>query len=137
MPLSCSLTLRVPYGATDQMGVVYYANYLTWFEMGRTEFCRKFGMPYIEWEKNGIFMPVVEVRCRYKHPARYDDIVRVETYLKEVKPHSLSFEFKIYRDLDDKLLAEGYTKHGFCDSRGKLLKKPEPFYSMLTNILQQ
>jgi len=137
MSLSASLTVRVPYGATDQMGVVYYANYLTWFEMGRTEFCREFGMPYTEWEEKGIFMPVVEVRCRYKHPAHYDDLIRVGTFLKEIKPHSLSFEFKIYRDSDDKLLAEGFTKHGFCDRRGKLVKKPEPFYSKLVDLLNE
>ncbi|HPT65670.1 MAG TPA: acyl-CoA thioesterase [Acetomicrobium sp.] len=137
MPLSASFVLRVPYGATDQMGVVYYANYLNWFEMGRTEFCRKYGMPYVNWEEKGVFMPVVEVRCRYKHPARYDDLIRIDSYLKEVKPYSLSFEFKVYRDSDGMFLAEGFTKHGFCDKRGKLLKKPKPFYDKLICLLQQ
>lgn len=137
MSLSASFVLRVPYGATDQMGVVYYANYLNWFEMGRTEFCRKYGMPYVDWEEEGVFMPVVEVGCRYKHPARYDDLIRVNTYLKEVKPYSLSFEFEVYRDSDDVLLAKGFTKHGFCDRRGKLLKKPKPFYDKLVGLLQQ
>jgi acyl-CoA thioester hydrolase len=82
---------RVIYGDTDQMGVVYYANYLHWFERGRSEFLRQIGLPYAVIEQQGFHFPVVEVSCRYTQSARYDDVIRIETQLTEVGRAALSF----------------------------------------------
>lgn len=119
-------TLRVRYGDTDQMGVAYYANYLYWFEVGRTEFCRAHGKSYADWEKEGVLLPVVEARCRYKHPARYEDEITIFTKVGEVKATSVVFECRIERTSDGKVLASGWTRHAFVDGSGRLLKGDNP-----------
>lgn len=129
--------IRVRYAETDAMGVAYHANYLVWFESGRTEFCRLKGLPYREWEQAGVFLPAVEARCRYKHPARYDDLLDVLVDLSDLSPYTVTFSYRILRSEDGLLLAEGQTKHGFCDRNGKLLKAPEPFFGWLQKIIGQ
>jgi acyl-CoA thioester hydrolase len=124
-----TISLRVRYSETDAMGIVYHANYLPWFEMGRTEFCRQLGITYKEWEEQGVFLPCVEAHCRYKNPARYDDLLVVRTVIQELKRCSITFGYDIFRE--ELLLTQGYTKHAFTDSQGKLLSRPEPFYGML------
>ncbi|MBL3540733.1 thioesterase family protein [Aminivibrio sp.] len=119
-------TLRVRYGDTDQMGVAYYANYLYWFEVGRTEFCRAHGKSYADWEGEGIFLPVVESHCRYKHPARYEDEITIFTKIGEVKASSVIFECRIERVSDGKPLASGWTRHAFVDRSGRLLRGDNP-----------
>ncbi len=79
------ITYRVPYADTDQMGVVYYANYLTYFERGRTEMLRDAGLPYSELEKQGIFLPVIEAHCKYLAPARYDQLLTLQSWVEEIK----------------------------------------------------
>ena len=86
-------TYRVIYGDTDQMGIVYYANYLRWFETGRSEFLRQIGLPYSIIERQGCHFPVTEVNCRYANSARYDDVVRIETELVRFGRASLSFDY--------------------------------------------
>ena len=125
-PFEHPLTLRVRYSETDQMGIAYNANYLVWFEVARTDYCRALGMPYVDWEKQGIFLPVVEAHCRYKKPARYDDALNVLCWVSELKPHSLVFSYRVLRE--DLLLAEGWTKHGICDAQGRLVRGDNPFY---------
>lgn len=120
-------TVRVRYGETDKMGIVYYANYLTWFEVARTSLCRAIGYPVPRMEEDGIILPVVDARCRYKRSARYDELIRIETTITELKTHSISFAYRVLRDEDDVLLAEGMTRHGFCDHSGKLVRNPQPF----------
>ncbi len=120
-------TVRVRYAETDKMGVVYYANYLAWFEVARSGVCRAIGYPVPEIERDGLILPVVEARCRYKRSARYDEVIRIETTIKELKSHSMTFDYRVLRDEDDVLLAEGMTRHGFCDHDGKLVKNPQPF----------
>lgn len=129
--------IRVRYAETDAMGVAYHSNYLTWFEIGRTEFCREKGFPYRDWEEAGILLPAVEVGCRYKHPARYDDLLEVRTRLSALSPYSLAFSYRIVRQEDGRLLAEGQTKHGFCDRKGKLVKAPRPFFGWLEELINQ
>lgn len=119
-------TMRVRYGDTDQMGVAYYANYLYWFEVGRTEFCRAHGKSYADWENEGVFLPVVEARCRYKHPARYEDEITIFTKIGEVKTSSVVFECRIERTSDGKALASGWTRHAFVDRSGRLLRGDNP-----------
>ena len=108
---------RVIYADTDAGQVVYYANYFRWFESGRREIMRGLKINYLELEKSGIIMPVVEAHCNYFHPARYDDTVMVETRIPEVKEKSIKFEHKVFRKKDKKLLAAGYTINVFVDRK--------------------
>lgn len=131
-------TIRVRYSETDQMGVVYNANYLDWFEVARTELCRAWGVPYTEWEANDLMLPVVEAHCRYKHPARYDDQIQLWARVSEIKVHSVSFEYRILRASDYKLIAEGWTRHGCTNRQGHLYRKEHPFYLwMVSRAAQQ
>lgn len=118
-------TYRVIYGDTDQMGVVYYANYLRWFERGRSEFLRQIGLPYSTIEQQGYQFPVVEVTCRYTSSARYDDVVQIETELTELGRASLSFTYRISRESDKCLLATGSTKHACLDQRAQVTRMPK------------
>ena len=116
---------RVIYGDTDQMGVVYYANYLRWFEKGRSEFLRQIGLPYSIIEQQGFNFPVVEVACRYAQSARYDDVIRIETELVALGRASISFDYRISRDADNCPLASGSTKHACLDRAGRVSRMPK------------
>lgn len=124
-------TLRVRYGDTDQMGFAYYANYLRWFEIGRAEMLRSLGTSYHAVEQGGVWLPVLEARCRYHQPARYDDQVVVETGVIEQRRASVRFGYRVVREADGALLAEGMTEHPFTDPAGRPMRPP-PF---LTEIL--
>jgi len=115
---------RVIYGDTDKMGVVYYANYLRWFERGRSEFLRQLGVPYGEIEARGIHFPVVEANCHYTKPARYEDLVSIETRLDFVSRATLAFSYRILRQGEEAPLATGSTKHACIDVAGKVLRIP-------------
>jgi acyl-CoA thioester hydrolase len=120
--------LQVRYAETDQMGVVYYANYLVWFEIGRTDFCRSHGFAYREMEQqDGLFIMVAEARCRYKAPARYDDEIVVRTCLKETRRRVLTFGYEVYRQATDEILAEGETVHVITDREGHPRSLPEKY----------
>src|SRR5262249_7317063 len=103
--------VRVRYPETDRMGVVHHSHYLTWFEVGRTEWMRDRGRSYAEMEKDGIFMPVVEARCRYLASARYDEEIEIETRLAEATRIRIEFRYAVSRAADGRLLAEGSTVH--------------------------
>jgi acyl-CoA thioester hydrolase len=109
MSTLCETTLRVRYAETDQMGVVHHANYIVWFEAGRIEFLRQLGFSYGEMEEDGMHLPVVEVKCRYKHPARFDDEITIRTRLAQMRASLLRFQFEVVRKSDRRLLAEGET----------------------------
>jgi acyl-CoA thioester hydrolase len=122
--------VRVRYAETDQMGIVYYANYLIWFELGRVELLRSLGLAYSQLEKeHECILPVVEARCRYRAPARYDDEILIETRPAMLRGSVLKFAYRIWRKPvkngeERKLLAEGETVHVVCDDQ--LNKKPLP-----------
>ncbi|HEY6488169.1 MAG: thioesterase family protein [Terracidiphilus sp.] len=122
--------VRVRYAETDQMGIVYYANYLVWFELGRVELLRSLGLAYSQLEKeHECILPVVEATCRYKAPARYDDEILIETRPSLLRNSVLKFSYRILRKPsregeEQKLLAEGETVHVVCDDQ--LNKKPLP-----------
>jgi acyl-CoA thioester hydrolase len=120
-------SIRVRYAETDKMGIAYNANYLVWFEVARTEFCRNLGKTYRGWEAQGYFLPVVEAYCRFRFPASYDDIISLycRAPAEQIKPHSILFEYKVMIDCD--VLADGWTKHAFVNSEGKLYKKNNQF----------
>ena len=98
---------RVIYGDTDQMGVVYYANYLRWFEKGRSELLREIGLPYAQIEGRGYYFPVTEVSCRYFKSARYDDLITIATQLRSFGRATLHFEYTISKDAESSCLALG------------------------------
>lgn len=116
---------RVIYGDTDQMGVVYYANYLRWFERGRSEFLRQIGLPYTMIEGLGVHFPVVEVTCRYAQSARYDDEIDIHTELVELGRASFAFNYRVGRAADQITLATGTTKHASVDGSGKIVRLPK------------
>ncbi len=118
------IEIRVRYGDTDAMGIVYYANYLRWFEMGRTEMMRHLGIAYKEIEEQGVYLPVSEVFCKYHRPAKYDDVLVIETRVDFLKKVSMQFSYRILRAEDGEELVSGTTLHGFVDRQGKIIKAP-------------
>jgi len=130
-------TYRVIYGDTDQMGVVYYANYLRWFERGRSEFLRQIGLPYANIEAAGYHFPVTEVSCRYAQSARYDDVIEIATTLVDLSRVSLLFEYKISRQEDQLLLASGSTKHACIDREGQVKRIPKMLIDAVEHARQK
>lgn len=129
MPVTTEV--RVRYAETDQMGIVYYANYLVWFEIGRVELLRSLGLAYSQLETDHqCILPMIEATCRYRAPARYDDKILIETRPALLRGPVLKFAYRIYRRANQKgeerklLLAEGETTHVVCDDQ--LNKKPLP-----------
>jgi acyl-CoA thioester hydrolase len=116
------LTLRVLYGDTDQMGVVYYANYLRYFEAGRGEFLRAHGQHYRDIENAGLRLPVVEATVRYQRPAKYDDVLVIETTVAEAKRASVLFTYRVLRGAEE--LATGATRHACLDLQGRPTRLP-------------
>ena len=124
--------LRVRYSETDKMGIVYYANYLVWFEIGRTEFCRTRGFSYRDMEEmDDAFLVVAEGYCRYKAPAYYDDELLVRTHITELRKRSLRFGYEIVRVSDDQIIAEGETGHVLTDASGRVRSFPEGYTQRL------
>ena len=117
--------MRVRYAETDQMGVVYYANYLVWFEVGRTDLLRQNGWSYREMETDGYSLPVIDVQCTYKAPAKYDDELEVRTTGGMVSPVRMKFNYEVVRTADRGVLAVGSTEHATLDRTGKPCRLPE------------
>ena len=117
--------VRVTYRDTDQMGVVYYANHLVWFEIGRTELIREMGMTYRDMEREGVYLPVVSATVNYRNPARYDDLVEVRTRITKLSRASITFDYRIVRADEDSetLIATGTTRHGFLDREGRITER--------------
>jgi acyl-CoA thioester hydrolase len=124
--------VRVRYAETDTMGIVYYANYLVWFEVGRTDLLRQAGWSYREMETDGYLLPVLEANCVYRQPARYDDELDVKTTGELVSPVRVKFVYDIVRPADDLLLASGYTVHASLDRGGRPRRLPERVRQLLT-----
>lgn len=115
---------RVIYGDTDNMGIVYYANYLRWFEIGRTELLRHRGLPYHEIESRGIFLPVAEVQCRYLTPAKYDDLLIIEAGLDTDIKGGFKIDYRILNHDQETLHATGKTRHAFVNTEGRVVRPP-------------
>jgi acyl-CoA thioester hydrolase len=114
------------------MGVVYYANYLVWFEVGRTDLLRDAGWTYRDMEADGYLLPVLEVACTYRQPARYDDEVEVRTTGALVSPVRLRFTYDLVRVADDTLLATGHTVHASIDREGRPCRLPDRVRHLLS-----
>src|SRR6266550_4265621 len=123
--------LRVRYSETDKMGIVYYANYLVWFEIGRTEYCRARGFSYRDMEASDGFLVVAESYCRYKAPAYYDDELLIRTHITELRRRSLRFGYEIVRVSDGQVIAEGETGHVVTDGDGRVRSFPEGYAQRL------
>jgi acyl-CoA thioester hydrolase len=125
---------RVTFSDTDAMGVVYYANYFDWFEIGRTEFFRSLGMPYKEIDNKGFVIPVTEAYCKYIKPAHYDELLLIETWVKEIKRATIKFEYCITQKNDGLQLATGYTVHAFLNKEGKIIRIPDYIVETLKKL---
>jgi acyl-CoA thioester hydrolase len=123
--------VRVRYAETDRMGVVYYANYLIWFEVGRTEWLRETGWSYREMEVAGVALPVIEAHCAYRQPARYDDEIEVLTRATLMTPVRMRFDYDAIRLADGVRVADGYTVHAALDSTGRPCRLPARIRAML------
>ena len=130
-PFMVEAKLRVIYGDTDQMGVVYYANYFRYFEFARSELFRAMGGSYRSLESEGLGLPVVEATCTYRAPARYEDLLAIRTEVTEVRRATLTFGYQIFRDGEAKLLCEGRTVHACIDREGKPTRLPESVVGLL------
>ena len=120
--------VRVRYAETDQMGIVYYANYLVWMEVGRVAYCSQSGFEYRDMEReDGLMLTVTEAHCKYRAAARFDDEVRVLTWVTESRSRTVRFGYEMRRGGDDQLLATGETLHLVCDLAGKPARLPEKY----------
>jgi len=118
-------TTRVRYAETDQMGVVYYANYLVWFEIGRTDWLRTMGWSYREIEADGVQLPVIEATCEYRQGARYDDQIEIRTRAAVLSPVRIRFDYEVVRQADQVVLAAGHTIHATIDRDGRPVRMPK------------
>lgn len=123
-PIIHTHQLRVRYGETDQMGVVYHTNYLNWFEVGRTELIRHAGLTYRQLEEKGMLLPLTDASLSYKKPAKYDDVVEIRTTVAEISPLRLTFAYEIYRLPEEELLVTGKTMHVFTNKDLKPIRLP-------------
>ncbi len=124
---------RVIFGDTDQMGVVYYANYLRYFEGARAEYWRALGKSYKDLEAWGVALPVVEAHCAYKRPARYEDLLDIEVEIGELRGASVRFVYAVRRG--GELLAEGWTRHAVIGTDGRPRAIPEPMRAVIASRL--
>jgi acyl-CoA thioester hydrolase len=115
---------RVIYGDTDNMGQAYYGNFFRWFEIGRSEMFRSLGLSYKSVEDNGIFLPVSETHCRYANPAKYDDVIIIETSVDTSVKGGIKFDYNIYKEDGKTPVAKGYTKHACVNQEGKVVRPP-------------
>jgi len=137
-PMTNEARLRVRYAETDKMGVVYHSNFIVWFEIGRVELLRQLGFNYRDMEiEDDCHIAVVDVRCRYKLPARYDDEIVVRTSLKNVRESLLHFSYQVARAGDNALLAEGETTHIAVNSRFEKMSLPEKYKAAFIEILHR
>ncbi len=123
--------IRVRYGETDQMGHAYYANYLYWFEQARGAWCRDRGFTYKQLEAMGYMLPVVEVQARYKGEVKYDDWIRVQVEVTEIKRSSMRFDYVITNESTGKVTTEGYSWHVLMGSARKAISIPPEIREML------
>jgi len=123
--------VRVRYVDTDQMGVVHHGNYMMWFEVGRTEFCRSRGFTYHDLEKMGYHLMITDLRCHYRKAVRYDEMISVRTWVKDLKKRMVTFGYQIVRKETGEAVAEGETRHICLNTSGKPRMIPEAFRSCI------
>jgi acyl-CoA thioester hydrolase len=128
MPDHADTTIRVRYAETDQMGVAYHANYFVWFEVGRVELCRQLGFEYAKMEaEDDSFIVVAKAFCRYKRPARFDDVLTVRTRLAGWQRRTIRFGYEVFHQGSGELIAAGETLHVVCDRLGRPKSLPPKY----------
>lgn len=125
---------RVRFVETDLMGVVHHSNYLRWFEMARVEYLRSANVFLPDLIAAGIVFPIVEVSCQYRQSAHFDEIIRIEADLVEFSRAKLGFSYKIWREEDQVLLAEGRTKNVFTDMKGRIIRLPQIYHDRIEAV---
>jgi len=131
MPPVTETRLRVRYAETDTMGVVYYANYLVWMEVGRVDLCKACGFNYRDMERDdGVFLAVAESQCRYRSPARFDDEVIVKTWIEAANTRIVTFAYEMRLAEPDRVLATGSTRHVFVTREMERTRLPEKYHAM-------
>jgi acyl-CoA thioester hydrolase len=131
-PLIRRTRVRVRYAETDRMGVVYYANYFVWFEVGRTEWLRETGWSYREMEREGVSLPVIEAHCDYRRAARYDEDIEIRTRATVLTPVRIRFDYELWRSGEDQSpAAVGHTVHAAVDASGRPCRLPPRVREML------
>lgn len=128
MPDHADTTIRVRYAETDQMGIVYHSNYFVWFEVGRVELCRQLGFQYAKMEaEDDSFIVVAEASCRYKRPARFDDLLTVRTRVADAQRRMIRFGYEVFNQESGELIAAGETVHLICDRLGRPKSLPPQY----------
>lgn len=131
----CETRIIVRYAETDQMGIVHHSNYPIWFEAARTDFIRKLGMPYSKMEERGFLLPLIELNCKYKGAAKYEDEILIITRVKELSFTRVTFYYEVFREKDNQLITVGETVHAWTNKSLKPLniKKHAPdIYSLIS-----
>ena len=129
MKMSCETRLRVRYAETDQMGVVYYANYLVWMEVSRVDLCKACGFNYRDMERDdGVLLAVAEANCRYKFPARFDDEVTVKAWIEDANTRMVTFHYEM--SAAGHMLATGFTRHIYVSREMQRVRLPEKYWGM-------
>jgi acyl-CoA thioester hydrolase len=123
--------LRVRFCETDLMGIVHHSNYLAYFEAGRVEWLRRRGVTYVDWAARGVHLPVVEANVRYRAPAKFDDVIDIETRLVELRWASLRYEYRMWREAGGLLLAEGTTRLACITGEHTLQRFPDDVLASL------
>lgn len=125
-------TIRVRYAETDQMGIVYHANYLIWFEVGRVELMRALGIEYKKMEtEDDCHIIVADAHCRYRLSARYDEVLRIRTRIAEARNRTIQFSYEVIRDADGEILATGETTHIICGRNSRPKRLPDRIREIL------
>jgi len=128
MPASGETTVRVRYAETDQMGVVYYANFFVWFEVARVELMRHLGFSYKQMEiEDDSFVVVAKASCTYKRPAKFDDVIRIRTHVSDSRKRTITFNYEVFKEGADSVIATGETLHVICDKNGRPKSLPEKY----------
>ena len=133
--LSASVEVRVRYEETDKMGIVYHANYFTWFEIARIELLDAMGCPYRSLEQDGLYLPVLSCQADFHLPAHFDDRLRVDVEIADFPLVRITAGYKVFRE--DQLLVTGKTSHAFVSGEGKVVRPPEKFLGRARNFLEQ
>lgn len=136
LPAVRTARVRVRYAETDRMGVVYYANYLVWFEVARTDWLRGTGWSYREMEIEGTSLPVIEAHCEYRRPAHYDDEIAIRTRATLLSPVRIRFDYDLIRGQEPQPLASGFTIHAALDRTGRPCRLPDRVRALLERSSQ-
>jgi len=128
-------SIRVIFGDTDAMGIVYHSNYIRWFEVGRTELLREVGYSYRHWAEQGYHLPVIHVYCHYLKAAKYDDLLLIETRVETVNRASVKFQYKIWDERHEEEMTEGYTVHACVKADGKITRLPWDLIAVIKQAL--